>query len=266
MKKLAAVAAKAFFFFIGWALLVGFLSVPDQENPAVWRFYAELIPFLCIIGINILFRSVDRRNKISIFYHTAPVKNCLMAMAAGVLWLGASYLILAGIGVVKIGGYHAVPLLWLWLFSAFINTAMQELLVRGYLYQMIKSNYNVFAAAVVTSSLFTLLHGGAFEAGIIPVLNVLTMSFLMTIVLEYTKSLLAPIIMHFIWNGVGAVILGGVSLADDYPHLFTARFGGHPLLSGGSCMLEGSIIVLFMNLIFIFLFGILMTKRHKQTI
>lgn len=266
MKKLAAVAAKAFFFFIGWALLVGFLSVPDQENPAVWRFYAELIPFLCIIGINILFRSVDRRNKINIFYHTAPVKNCLMAMAAGVLWLGASYLILAGIGVVKIGGYHAVPMLWLWLLSVFINTAMQELLVRGYLYQMIKSNYNVIAAAVVTSSLFTLLHGGAFEAGIIPVLNVLTMSFLMTIVLEYTKSLLAPIIMHFIWNGIGAVILGSVSLADDYPHLFTVQFSGNTLLSGGSCMLEGSIIVLFMNLIFIFLFGILMTKRHKQTI
>lgn len=76
--------------------------------------------------------------------------------------------------------YHAVPMLWLWLFSAFINTAMQEPLVRGYLYQMIKSNYNVIAAAVVSSSLFTLLHGGAFEAGIIPVLNVLTMSFLMT--------------------------------------------------------------------------------------
>lgn len=269
MKKLAAVAAKAFFFFIGWALLVGFLPIPEKENPAVWRFYAELIPFLCITGISILFWLAERRNKnassLSSIMHI-PVKNCLMAMAAGVLWLSVSFLILTGIGVVEIGGYHAVPLLWLWLLSAFINTAMQELLVRGYLYQMIKSNYNVIAAAVVSSSLFTLLHGGAFEAGIIPVLNVLTMSLLMTIVLEYTRSLLAPIIMHFIWNGVGAVILGGVSLADDYPHLFTARFGGHPLLSGGSCMLEGSIIVLFMNLIFIFLFGILMTKRHKQTI
>lgn len=269
MKKLAAVAAKAFFFFMGWALLVGFLSVPDRENPAIWRFYAELIPFLCITGISILFWLAERRNKNTrslSFIMRVPVKNCLMAMAAGVLWLGASYLILAGIGVVKIGGYHAVPMLWLWLFSAFINTAMQELLVRGYLYQMIKSNYNVIAAAVVSSSLFTLLHGGAFEAGIIPVLNVLTMSFLMTIVLEYTRSLLAPIIMHFIWNGIGAVILGSVSLADDYPHLFTALFSGNTLLSGGPCMLEGSIIVLFMNLIFIVLFKILMTKRHKQKI
>lgn len=64
-----------------------------------------------------------------------------MAMAAGVLWLSASFLILTGIGVVELGGYHAVPLLWLWLLSAFINTAMQELLVRGYLYQMITRIY-----------------------------------------------------------------------------------------------------------------------------
>ena len=46
----------------------------------------------------------------------------------------------------------------------------------------------------------------------------------MTIVLEYTQSLIAPIIMHFIWNAVGAIILGGVSLADDYPYLFSTEF------------------------------------------
>ena len=64
--------------------------------------------------------------------------------------------------------------------SAFLNTVMQEMLVRGYLYQMLKSNYNTVAAVIVSTGLFTFAHGGAFEAGILPVLNVITMSLFVT--------------------------------------------------------------------------------------
>ena len=82
---------------------------------------------------------------------------------------------------------------------------MQELLVRGYLYQMLKQRHNAAAAAIATTALFTALHGGALEAGVIPVLNVLTMSLLMTVVLEYSGSIIAPVVMHFLWNGFGAL-------------------------------------------------------------
>ena len=126
---------------------------------------------------------------------------------------------------------------------------MQEVLVRGYLYQMIKNNYNIVVAVLISTGLFTFAHGGAFEAGILPVLNVITMSLFVTAVLEYTESLVAPIVIHFLWNGVGAIILGGVSLAEDYPHLFNMVISGNSILSGGSCKIEGSIVVLFMNLI-----------------
>lgn len=141
-------------------------------------------------------------------------------------------------------------------------TVMQEMLVRGYLYQMIKSNGSIAAAIIVSTGLFTFAHGGAFEAGILPVLNVITMSLFMTAVLEYTGSLIAPIVIHFLWNGVGAIILGGVSLAEDYPHLFDMTIHGNPILSGGSCKIEGSIIVLFMNLAF--LIGFVAAKKRKD--
>lgn len=75
---------------------------------------------------------------------------------------------------------------------------MQEVLVRGYLYQMIKNNYNIVVAVLISTGLFTFAHGGAFEAGILPVLNVITMSLFVTAVLEYTESLVAPIVIHFL--------------------------------------------------------------------
>lgn len=141
---------------------------------------------------------------------------------------------------------------------------MQEVLVRGYLYQMIKNNYNIVVAVLISTGLFTFAHGGAFEAGILPVLNVITMSLFVTAVLEYTESLVAPIIIHFLWNGVGAIILGGVSLAEDYPHLFNMVISGNSILSGGSCKIEGSIVVLFMNLILMFGFVMAKKKRDKN--
>ena len=119
---------------------------------------------------------------------------------------------------------------------------MQELLVRGYLYQMLKQKHNIVAATIVTTALFTALHGGAFEVGIIPVLNVLTMSLLMTAVLEYSGSIVAPTIMHFLWNGIGALVLGGVSLADDYPNILITTFTGNEILSGGVCKDRKSVV------------------------
>ena len=50
---------------------------------------------------------------------------------------------------------------------------------------------------------------------------------------------------------IGAIILGGVSVASDYPNLLNSTFQGNPLVSGGSYKIEGSIIVFVVNVILI---------------
>lgn len=262
MKKLFITGTKAIFFFVGWAVLAGLLPIPDSPNGAVWRFWAELIPFLCVVGLTLIFWLMEKR-KIEMHIISKPFRSVCIGFGTGVLWLGAAIIILAGLGVMRITATDTFPMLWLWLLSALINTIMQELLVRGYLYQMIKRNYNVVAAMVVTTALFTFMHGGAFETGIVSVLNVITMSILMTTVLEYIQSLIAPVMMHFIWNGVGGIIFGAVSLADDYPHLFTTVFTGNTLLSGGMPKMEGSIVVLTINIALTLLFLLFLKKQRK---
>lgn len=96
----------------------------------------------------------------------------------------------------------------------------------------------------------------------IAVLNVLTMSLFMTVLLEWTKSLWAPIMAHFMWNAIGALVLNGVSLAEDYPHLFITVFVGNDIFSGVQCKLEGSIVVLVINIFFVTY--ILHLWRRKQ--
>ena len=263
MKKLVLVSLKTFAFFVGWAICVSILPIPDTKSAAVWRFWAELIPLLSVIGFTIIFWLIDKRN-IRLHLTGKPVYNIVLGCITGAIWLGVSVVILSLTGVIHITGRNQISMLWLWLFSAFINSVMQEVLVRGYLYQMIKNNYNIVVAVLISTGLFTFAHGGAFEAGILPVLNVITMSLFVTAVLEYTESLVAPIVIHFLWNGVGAIILGGVSLAEDYPHLFNMVISGNSILSGGSCKIEGSIVVLFMNLILMFGFVMAKKKRDKN--
>ena len=263
MKKLSAVLLKTVTFLVGWVLLASVIPIPEFSYPAMWRFAAECIPLLSIVVMTMIFIRIDKADGVRYFFYSSP-KIVIYSGILGLLWLGVPTGVLMLLGNIRFEGYQRVGFLWLWMISAFLNTIMQELLVRGYLYQMIKKNYNTIAAAVATTILFTLAHGGAFEAGLIPVCNVVTMSLFMTVLLEYTDSLISPMIVHFLWNGIGAIILGGVSLADDYPHVWNMVLSGNKLLSGGSYKIEGSVLVLFMNVMLFLTVWWKMGKNNKE--
>lgn len=251
---------KFILFFLGWAITASFLPLLNTDQPAIWRLWAEITPLFAVAVFTFVFWLIEKRS-VRLNLLCNPAKSIPIGGVGGSLWICAAVIVMRLIGVLHFESVNAVPDLPIWIVAAFLNVIMQELLVRGYLYQMLKQKHNTAAAVAVTTGLFVALHGGAFEAGIVPVLNVLSMSLLMTIVLEYTGGLIAPIIMHAIWNIVGAVILGGVSLADDYPHLVNISFSGGKLLSGGECRIEGSIIVLIWNVLLISFF--LWRRKHR---
>lgn len=260
MKKAAVSLLKLIAFFLGWAVIAGLLPLPAAQSPAIWRLWAEIVPLLAIIAFTLLFRRIDRQPvRPPLPKHLG--RGLMIGTAAGAFWLAVPVLLQYALGAVRFESAGKIALMPVWMLAVFLNAAMQELLVRGYLYQMLKQRHGLPAAAAATTALFTLMHGGAFEAGVIPVFNVITMSLLMTAVLERTDSLAAPIVMHFLWNGIGALVLGVVSLADDYPRLLTAVFSGGELLSGGICGLEGSIVVLPVNVLLTALF--MRPKRVK---
>ena len=262
MKKAIITAVKFVTFFIGWALCAYIFEIPT-DHPALWRFGAELIPLLSIILFSVIFWLVEKR-KITIAPIGKPIKSLEAGVCIGLVWIGSAIGILYLAGVIRFSGRNLVDNFWLWTISCLFNVIMQELLVRGYLYQLLKKNYNVITAAIITTILFTLCHGGALEAGIIPVLNIVTMSIFVTLTLEYFQSIIAPIMIHFVWNYVCAMILNCDSLADDYPSLLQAVYTGNEILSGGVYKMAGSIVVLVLNIFFIVAFGIMLRKQAVE--
>ena len=263
MKKITITIIKFIVFFLGWAISVSFLPLSSSEEPAIWRLWAEIMPLLSIIAFTFVFWLIEKKTvKLHLFEN--PVKGVILGTVTGIVWLAIPVLLMYIAKSIHFNGTNSISLFPVWVLAVFLNVIMQELLVRGYLYQMIKQKHNVIAASVITTALFTALHGSAFEAGVIPVLNVLTMSLLMTVILEYSGSIIAPTVMHFLWNGIGALVLGGVSLADDYPSLLVTTFTGNEILSGGVCKIEGSIIVLSINLILIVFSIFLRSKKGTK--
>lgn len=112
MKKLFITGTKAIFFFVGWAVLAGLLPIPDSPNGAVWRFWAELIPFLCVVGLTLIFWLMEKR-KIEMHIISKPFRSVCIGFGTGVLWLGAAIIILAGLGVMRITATDTFPMLWL---------------------------------------------------------------------------------------------------------------------------------------------------------
>ncbi len=264
LKKIMITIAECLCFFLGWAVLSAVLPLSDSDNPAVWRLWAEVTPLLSIILFTFIFWMLEKKS-ICLYLFDNPVKGILTGIITGALWLGIPVVIMKLMDIIEFCGRNDIPFFSVWMLAVFLNVIMQELLVRGFLYQMLKQKYHIVVSIIVTTALFTLLHGGAFEAGVVPVLNVLTMSLLMTVILEYSGSMIAPTVMHFLWNGTGALVLGGVSLADDYPHLLNMVFLGSDLLSGGKCKIEGSIIVLAVNVMLLAVFIRLQRNRKSIT-
>lgn len=265
MKKFFKTTFKIIIFFIGWAVLSGIVDVPSSI-PAVWRFFAELIPLIFMLIFTIVFMLFEKMS-IKILFTENIAKGILTGTAVGFLWIGIPTAILIISKQLIVIEKNTISFLLIWIASAFINVVMQELLVRGYIYQLLKKDYNIFVAVLVSTVLFTAMHLGAFEAGIIPVVNVITMCLFTTVLYETERTLLAPIMAHAVWNIIGAIFLGCVNLAEDYPHMFTLISSQNILLSGGEYKIEASIIVTIINIVLTVLFLIklkLLSRYNKN--
>jgi membrane protease YdiL (CAAX protease family) len=269
MKRHLFVFIKALGFFTLWILLITLQSIPGVSEPpfakgnmAIQRFWWELLPLISVIISTLLFTVIIEKNSIKINLLNTITKNSVLGIIIGIEWIGIPILILSIIGSFHFGTINSIPYLFVWIISAFLNVIMQEYLVRGYIFELLKREYNLITSIIITSIIFTGLHGGAFEAGILAVLNVVTMSIFMSLLLLYAKSLFLPIIVHAVWNIVGS-LLGCVSLASDYPILINCIITGEKIISGGIYKLEGSIFVLLVNIIHIIVL-VLLINRNKS--
>ena len=271
VKSLSSVIFKIVSFIFIWVIgiSIGF-SVANTlsgiaHNPPLLRLYNEAVPAIFIILTTLLFVYVVEKHKLTVWLSKSYWRDTMLGLGFGVVWIGSAVAILMVTNTLHINHRSSVQSLYIWIIALFLNTLMQELLVRGYIFSLLKQKYSTVAAVIVTTLLFTAIHGPDFGAYGILLLNTVTASIFFSLLLIYTRGLWAPIIAHFAWNLVGGIVLSGVVLADDYPSIFQISLSGSPLMNGGVAKIEGGIVVLLLNLVLIAVLAYLL-KRRSNTI
>lgn len=266
MKQLSISIAKFVLFFIAW---VAAISIPlalwnrptfIAENPAWLRLYWETAPLTMTFAVTILFIWRAEKQQIRLILSKHWLRDTAIGLGLGLGWIGMALGPLLILEKFSFGAMQPVPLFWVYVMALLMNAATQELLVRGYPFALFRARHGTIPAIIATTALFLLMHGGAFEAGPIAVLNVIAASVLFSLILIYTGGLWAPIIAHFIWNLVAGLILGNIQLGDEV-HLYNSSISGHQIVSGGSAGMEGNIITLLATTLLVCLVVVLARRK-----
>lgn len=121
---------------------------------------------------------------------------------------------------------------------------VEEIIFRGYLFNLLKSKYNFWISAFAPSLFFTLIHiGGAGSLLNVVQLIVggLLFSFMSLMIYVYTKSIWNAGIVHFLWN---LLLLNGLiafRTKGKTEVLVQLKIGDNPLFNGGDFGIETSI-------------------------
>jgi uncharacterized protein len=86
--------------------------------------------------------------------------------------------------------------------AVFFQPAVEELLFRGYFYGVFKGWAGALASAVFTATLFAAIH-----TNVAALLPLLAFALVLTLAYEWSGSLLVPISMHMVFNGVQLAVL-----------------------------------------------------------
>jgi len=263
VKKFIVCLLKVLAVFTGWLALS---HVADMyfEHTAVSRLFADLIVFVGVVLVSYVFWLIDHKS-FKVVNIEEPFKNIFKGILIGAVWVGVPLVILFITGKARIVSVNHVDYFILWIISCFFSSVMQGLLIKGYIYQLIEHTYGFAAAVVVSTVLFTVMHHGVFEAGPMTILNIASSSVAFSFMLRYSETIILPITAHFVWNLLGGMVLGAESMAHGYPALLNIAFN-ESVLFDNAHKLEGSVLVLLINIVFILTLAILIhIKEHKTT-
>jgi uncharacterized protein len=144
-----------------------------------------------------------------------------------------------------------------------LAAAMEELVVRGYLFSLLRRQWGIRTALVATSLVFGALHLLNPGAGAESIVNVTLAGFLLGGVLILTESLYAAIAAHFAWNWtMSALFHSAVSGASIPAPNYTTIDNGPDWLTGGPWGPEGGAAATAAMIIVIFF---LFRRRHLRT-
>jgi membrane protease YdiL (CAAX protease family) len=216
--------------------LLGYFMLPVKfymNLDAKWIFIFEL--YFSFIGIHVVFLLYTLAFNRDVFKSFLPGKdngNTLKMFAWGTVAgfrMNTACVIIAlihGDIHLSVGRFEIGYMLVSFLF-VLIQSAAEEVVTRGFIFQRIKSRTNPWFAAFANAALFAALHLGNPGVSKIAIFNIFMFGFALSVVMVFTNSIWYCFAVHTAWNWCQNIFFGlpnsGLVSQGSFMHLDAAR-------------------------------------------
>jgi membrane protease YdiL (CAAX protease family) len=260
MQKAAISAGKIVLYFVLLGLLVAGLM--EFVLPAV-KAQTSMVPALpqmVILGVvNFIAMSLPAMVLMAVFDRKSPMAMGLAPKGGLGDFLTGSvvggFIFLSAVAAAFFGGWASFNPD----FAKFSMTAMmastlgmtlaaagEEIMMRGYVLQELMSKFSTATSVIMSSLMFTALHGGQLaqsDMAAVGALNIFLASVLLSLAYLVTRTLWLPIGIHAGWNVMQGPVLGiNVSGTDMATTWQPVTLSGPEMMTGGAFGLEASVL------------------------
>lgn len=205
-----------------------------------------------MIGIIVLFWKLFQKKGLKELGFVKPAASYFAGVLAGMVLLLISVAAITLTGAIEYNGvfgnidYRMVAAMFI---CFVLQGALEEMLCRGIVQQLLQKKTSVPSAIFVSAVLFTIPHLSSMDFGnpaiaSIAVANLFLVSLIFSLLTLRFKSIWAACGMHSIWNYILYSILG-LNLSGNgeiVSSIFDMRTAGSSILNGGVYGIEASII------------------------
>jgi membrane protease YdiL (CAAX protease family) len=247
----------------GWRILVFFLiSFPFFYflTLVLWDQYLlrYIILFGSLLALSFLFAHyLDKRPTATIgfMFHSRWIKEYLLGVLIGLISVSILFFLELGLGHIEISLNHITFSLLKNIFvfamlTTVFQSAFEELLFRGYIFQNFIEGANALIATAAVSVLFGVGHLLTPNASWMAALNLTAFGVLLALGYVCTKSLWLPSGLHFSWNFCMRNIFSlPVSGSESASTLFVVKQTGPVWMTGGDYGPEAGIPALILLIV-----------------
>jgi len=123
-----------------------------------------------------------------------------------------------------------------------IQSSFEEIVSRAFLIPTIERRSNIWVALIVSSLLFSWVHGSNPGITWLGLINIFLAGILMGMLFVRYRSIWAPIGLHAAWNFLQGTFFGFEVSGHDVYSLFETTETGNDIITGGAFGYEGSIL------------------------
>ena len=262
-----------YIFIVGSFQLIGMLIIGvdfENYNPAVRTSEQHLINiFFSLLGtffvLWLFMKHVDREKFINLGFH---FKNRLKEFNYGIV-IGAFILIVGYLLLLFMDEINFNEIVFnskeviITILAYAIVALIEEALFRGYILRNLMISYNKYIALIISSILFSAVHGFNPNIDLIGFVDLFFAGILLGISYIFTKNLWFPIALHFSWNLTQTFLGFNVSGNDAYS-IIEFKTTENNLLNGGDFGFEGSIFSIIAQIVFIVVIWVYYHEKLKK--